>query len=83
MMPKFSPNQNVLASSLPFLFTSPKVGDVVVFEKDKMNFIKRIEKIEDNGYFLSGDNNTDSYDSRKFGLVDKSEIKGKVIFKWD
>lgn len=83
MTPTISSDENVLASSLPFLFKSPKEGDVVVFEKDKTYFVKRIEKIKDDGYFLSGDNKTDSYDSRGFGLVNKSKIKGKVIFKWD
>ena len=37
--------------------------------------------IPDDMYLVLGDNRPDSVDSRSFGLVNKKEIKGKVIFK--
>ncbi len=37
-------------------------------------------KIPENKYLVLGDNRNNSIDSRSFGLVDKSEIEGKVIF---
>ena len=37
--------------------------------------------IPEGKYFVLGDNRGDSYDSRYFGLLDKKNIKGKVLFK--
>ena len=81
MTPTYSENDNVIASSLPFLFNKPKMGDVVVFEKYNRMYIKRIGEITDEKYFLVGDNKSDSFDSRRFGSVTKKQIKGKVIRK--
>ncbi len=81
MAPKFSDNDSVLVSSIPFMFGKPKKGDVVVFEKYNRLYIKRIKKIKDEKYFLIGDNKKDSQDSRRFGLVKREQIKGKVIIK--
>lgn len=39
-------------------------------------------KIPQGKYFVMGDNRNISYDSRKFGFIDRSEIQGKVIFKF-
>lgn len=82
MFPKFADNDSVLVSSIPFMFTKPKKGDVVVFEKYGRHYIKRIKKIKDEKYFLVGDNKKDSQDSRRFGFVNRNQIKGKIIFKF-
>jgi signal peptidase I len=37
--------------------------------------------IPEGKYLVLGDNRPESEDSRDFGLVDKTEIKGKVLFK--
>lgn len=81
MSPTFSEEDSVLVSSFPFLFVRPKKGDVVVFEKYNRLYIKRIGKIKEEKYFLVGDNKKDSQDSRRFGLVKREQIKGKVIRK--
>lgn len=81
MSPTFSEGDNILASSIPFMFVKPKKGDVVVFEKYNRIYLKRIGKIKDNKYFLIGDNKKDSNDSRRFGSVIREQIRGKVIFK--
>ncbi len=79
MEPTIKNGETVLASSIPFLFSNPKVGDVVVFKKNEKVFIKRITKIDGEKYFVGGDNKKDSLDSRKIGLVERSGIAGKVI----
>ncbi len=81
MAPKLSENDSVLVSSIPFMLAKPKKGDVVVFEKYNRLYIKRIGKIKDEKYFLVGDNKKDSEDSRRFGSVERTQIRGKVIYK--
>jgi signal peptidase I len=81
MQPTYRENDNVIVSSLPLLFTKPKKGDVVVFEKFSKYYVKRIKSIKNGKYFIVGDNKKDSQDSRRFGSVNPSQIKGKVIRK--
>lgn len=58
-----------------------KKNDVIVFERDENFYIKRLTEIEDENYFLEGDNKRESIDSRKFGWISKQQIIGKVIYK--
>lgn len=80
MEPSIIDGQTVLVSSFPYLFSKPKISDIVVLKKEKY-IIKRITKIRENKIFVVGDNKKDSTDSRKFGWVDKNKILGKVILK--
>ncbi len=81
MSPTYPENQSVLVSSLPLKFGMPRVGDVVVFEKFNKYYVKRVGKIKYKKFYLVGDNTSDSQDSRRFGLVKSSQIRGKVIAK--
>lgn len=65
-----------------------KPGDIVTFitpewqkwpESERL-WCKRIVYIEGDKLFLQGDNTNDSYDSRHFGLVERSLIKKKQLF---
>jgi signal peptidase I len=38
--------------------------------------------IRDDEYFVLGDNRPDSHDSRSFGPIPRSSIKGKVVVRW-
>lgn len=78
MEPAFFQNQTIIASSIPYIFSEPKIGDVVVFKDEKV-FLKRIEKIKEGKYFLTGDNKKNSLDSRKIGWIVRQKILGKVI----
>jgi len=83
MQPTLENGDLVLASSLPYLFKNPKTNDIVTFkEKTGKVLIKRITKIENGRYYVVGDNKYDSLDSRVLGNIKKSEILGKVIYKF-
>ncbi len=82
MEPFLRNNDMVLASSVPFLFSKPKVGDVVVFKYRNKFFVKRITKLNGSKYFLKGDNIKDSFDSRKFGCLERKMILGKIFLNF-
>jgi len=81
MEPQFSEKNIVIISSTPFLFSAPRIGEVVVHKFNNKLLLKRITKIKNGKYFLTGDNKSDSFDSRSFGEISKKDIIGKVILK--
>ena len=76
---------SIMVSSIFYLFSKPKIGDIVVFKRNGKVFIKRITKIDPSAdgdkYFVKGDNERDSMDSRRLGWIGRREIMGKVIHK--
>ncbi|MHB8443452.1 MAG: nickel-type superoxide dismutase maturation protease [Patescibacteria group bacterium] len=83
MYPTIADGSVVFISFLKYLFLPPKVGDIVVIKTDKFNnilILKRISDIKNNEYYVLGDNLNDSFDSRKFGYIEKRHIIGKVLF---
>jgi nickel-type superoxide dismutase maturation protease len=81
MSPTFNEGEEILVNRLSFLFKKPKAGDIIACKdpRDRKILIKRISKIEDNKYFVVGDNKQNSTDSRKFGMIEKSDILGCVL----
>lgn len=77
MSPYLNPGDLVII----FRTKNIKRNDVVVFEKDEDFYIKRVDKIDNDKLFLTGDNKKESTDSRKFGWINKKDIVGKVIYK--
>ena len=71
----------VLVSNLLYLFQNPRIDDIVAVRDAGKVLIKRVTDTHNGNYFLTGDNKQDSLDSRKFGLVSKQKILGKVIYK--
>jgi len=67
------------------LDTEPRIGDIVLAAhpfKKSVKIIKRINEITtENRYFLVGDNQGESTDSRIFGTIAKNDILGKVEAK--
>lgn len=55
-----------------------KAGDVVVLKYRDMELLKRIIRLEGDGFWVEGDNKDFSTDSREFGTVPKTAIVGKL-----
>lgn len=49
--------------------------------KDLLTVGETITVLSDDQYFVMGDNRSNSYDSRRFGAVDKSLVIGRVFFR--
>lgn len=81
MEPTLPHGTTVFASGIPYLFSSPKIGDVAAFVYGKKIFIKRIRNIKGNMCVFSGDNKQDSLDSRVIGALSRRQIVGKVLFR--
>lgn len=78
MLPTLKPDQDILVLSW---FVNLKVGDLVAFKKGNRDMIKRVIKTCGQYIEVVGDNFFESTDSRNFGLIQKSQILGKVIYK--
>lgn len=80
MEPTLKNGQVVWVNNWAYLINIVKVGDIVVFEKDRQELVKRVTKIVEDNIYLTGDNKSDSLDSRSFGEVNQRLIVGKVLF---
>jgi nickel-type superoxide dismutase maturation protease len=80
MFPTLKAGSTVLVYK--YFFSKPKLRDIIAAcdPRDGKTIIKRVTKIENNRYFVQGDNKQASTDSRNFGSLDKNDIIGKVIF---
>lgn len=81
MVPYLQERDEVLTIS--YLFSQPKVGDVIVFRQMVPPFVlcKRIIKIINDKIWVEGDNKKKSIDSRNFGFIERENIIGKMFFK--
>lgn len=78
MMPTIQNGSEILVSSIPYLFSRPKIGDIIAFNKEQKILVKRITKIKSGQFFVAGDNSKDSLD----GWINKKYVLGKLIKKW-
>ena len=81
LFPLLQDGQRVFCVKL-FSFSKLKISDIVVFEKEPHGLmIKQIKSIDKEAYFLQG---TDpfSIDSRDFGMIEKKDIRYKVLFQF-
>lgn len=81
MEPNFKDGENFLASGIFYILRAPKEGDRVIVKKQNQYLFKRIIRIENGKYFVAGDNNKDSLDSRKFGWISRKQILAKYFYK--
>lgn len=79
MLPTLKPGQDVVSFNWA-LSGKPKAGDIIVIRHQGREIVKRVQKTADRQVFVQGDNKEESTDSRDFGLVDISQVIGKVVF---
>jgi nickel-type superoxide dismutase maturation protease len=77
MLPSFGPGQLVIGRK-PWRELAK--GDVVVFEHEGIEKIKRISRVGNRELSVMGDNVRASSDSRVFGAVPESSVLGLVIW---
>lgn len=77
MEPIIKNGQEILVSSLPFIFKGPEIGDIIAFKNGYSFVVKRIKKANKNRFFVKGDNNEDS---KEYGWIERKRIIGKVIY---
>lgn len=82
MLPTLCPGDSVLATSLLVRILPPKKGELIVIAHpiEKTPLIKRIEKVANGSFFVRGDNESKSTDSRNFGWITIEDILGKVLY---
>lgn len=61
-----------------FRFKKYYPGNVIIADVDGREVIKRISYIEGDNVFIVGDNLAASTDSRNYGPIDKTAIKGRL-----
>jgi len=77
MAPTLLPSNLVVATDF---YRDLLIGDIVIFQHQGMDKIKRIEDIRGSEVYVLGDNPSASKDSRSFGWIPTSLIKAKVIW---
>ncbi len=86
MEPLLKEGNRVLINSLAYLFSKPKLGDIVAFQAESQRgriLLKKINKcLPNNQYFLVGTNKNDSLDSHQFGAIKQEKILGKYLAKY-
>lgn len=77
MLPTYDEGQVVVALKA---LRKPKLNDVVIIIHDGREKIKRITDMGGGKVYVRGDNPRHSTDSRHFGWVGISNVKGKIVW---
>lgn len=82
LAPEFQEGDFVVILKIPLFRFKPSPGDIVVFRHPEYGvMIKKVESLAQNGesLFVVG-THPDSIDSRRFGVVSRRDLIGKVIW---
>lgn len=88
MTPTLLPGDIILIDTWLTKTQSAKIGDILVFKQNDKSvvMVKRVRDIRQTGsdqeYFMTGDNQQRSTDSRSFGWITQDKLIGKVKFVW-
>lgn len=76
MEPNFKDGQTVWVNHLAFLFSKPKVGDVIIFQHLNKVLLKRVTQSEEDYVEVFGDNKSDNLE---VGKIQRENIIGRVF----
>jgi signal peptidase I len=83
MEPLFKEGDRIVINTFAYLFSKPKLDDVVAFQTESQRgtiLLKKIDRyLGDGEYFVVGVNRNDSRDSRYFGAIKEGQILGKYL----
>lgn len=82
LIPDYQEGDFVLVSKIPFLFASPRPGQVIALHLPPYGtLIKRVEQVLEGGqsFFVTGTHPL-SVDSRQFGPVNRQALLGRVVW---
>ena len=86
MLPLLEPGQEVLINPAAYRQTFPQPGDIIVMihpHRPQTRLIKRVSAVlDDQRYFVVGDNPLESTDSRTFGPISLEQILGQVTSRF-
>jgi phage repressor protein C with HTH and peptisase S24 domain len=77
MLPTFDEGQVVIAVKS---FRKVRLHDIVIISHQGREKIKRVTELDGKKVYVRGDNPRHSTDSRHFGWLDQTHVKGKVIW---
>ena len=81
LTPEYQEGDFVLVCKIPFLINPPSPGDVIAFNQPGYGLmIKHIQSITPDGSIQVTGTHPESIDSRVFGPIRRSDIKGKVVW---
>jgi nickel-type superoxide dismutase maturation protease len=86
MQPLLEPGEEILINPYAYIKAQPKINDLIITShphNSQLTIIKRVtEMAVDGSYFLTGDNQAESTDSRHWGTVCQKKILGKVTSRF-
>jgi signal peptidase I len=74
------PGEHVVVDSAGYIWIDGVKSNVVCDVSDDYEYLDVI--LGDTEYYLIGDNSSESYDSRSFGVCDVVQIKGRVLCRF-
>ncbi len=80
MQPVLNESDRAVVFNWAYLFSRPKVGDVIVFDSNGEKYVKRVAAVAKSGDLTVEGDNMD--DSRKLPPVKRSAIVGRVVGKY-
>lgn len=76
MLPTLRPGRVVIAVQSYSL----RPGDVVIVKHEGLEKIKRLTNVQNDQFYVLGDNEAYSTDSRHFGWLSRAALLGKIVW---